>query len=248
MITGDEQHYQRYRDEGFAVHDHIRTFLFRDPGALERLLVERIREQHEAIEVVTERLLARRDDPNALAEMPGLRELQNDLVSFIELRREETQRMLERQQRVWRWLYVACGVLGAAFAAALMVAAVFLRRRLLEPLHSLSHAARRVGAGEFDARVSFGGDDELAAVASSFNRMAERLQQARIEARDAERRFRGIVEGVSAVVWEGDATSLRCSYVSPQAEMMFGHPVEEWIRTDIWRTLILPEDFAKEYS
>jgi PAS domain-containing protein len=38
----------------------------------------------------------------------------------------------------------------------------------------------------------------------------------------AERQLREIVESVNVVVWEADARTLRCSYVSPQAEAMFG--------------------------
>jgi two-component system, cell cycle sensor histidine kinase and response regulator CckA len=243
MISGDEQHLQRFRDEGYAVYDHIRVFLFRDPGTLERLLVERIRERHQAIEVAAQRLFATGRGSEAVADLPGVRELQRDLSTFVDLRRQETERLLERQHAVWRWLYLACGILGIAFGALLVIAGIFLRRRLLEPLNALSQAARRVGAGEFDARVSFGGHDELAAVAASFNHMAERLQQARADAQAAEHRFRELIESLTAVVWEADADTLRCTYVSPQAELMFGHSVAAWTETDIWRTIIHPDDY-----
>jgi two-component system cell cycle sensor histidine kinase/response regulator CckA len=243
FMTGSEEHLQRFREEGYAVYDQIRTFLFRDPGTVERLLVERIRERHQAIEVAAQQAFAERGSVDAPTELPGLAELQDDLVEFIDLRRAETQRMLERQQAVWRWLYLACAVLGATFVAALVTSAMFLRRRLLEPLDALAHAARRVGAGDFDARVPLRGDDEIASVATSFNSMAERLHQARLDAQAAEHRFRELIEGLSTIVWEADADTLACSYVSPQAVSVFGYSTEQWIGTDIWRTLIHEEDY-----
>ena len=244
MDSGDTALLTVFRDEGLAVYDEIRTYLFLDLEPEERLLVERIRERHQAIEVGAQVVFALRDEPGAAREIAGVDELKDQLARFLNLRRERTHRLLIEQQRVWSWLYIACGVLIVAFIAMMFAAAVFLRRRLLEPLRSLTKAARRVGAGDFDVRVPATGDDELADVAQSFNRMAERLQHARRAARDAEHRFRDLIEGVSTVVWEGDAETFRCTYVSPQAEQLLGYKVSEWTTGDIWRTLIHPDDYA----
>jgi PAS domain S-box-containing protein len=232
-----------FRDEGLAVHDEIRRYLFRDLEAEERLLVERLRERYQTIEVNAQRVFGLREAADAPLELSGATELRDQLSAFLALRRERTHRLLTGQQRVWSWLYIACGVLIVAFIATMFAAGLFLRRRLLDPLRSLTKAARRVGSGDFDARVGVIGDDELAHVAQSFNRMAERLQHARRVARDAEHRFRDLVEGVSTVVWEGDPRTFRCTYVSPQAEQMLGYRVAEWTAGDIWRTLIHPDDY-----
>jgi two-component system, cell cycle sensor histidine kinase and response regulator CckA len=242
ILSGHEQYLEEFREEGYAVYDQIRTFLFSDPGTLERLLVERIRERHQIIEVAAQRLFAAGTAAGSAADLPGVRELQNDLASFIELRRAETQRTLEWQHAVWRWLYLACGLLGMLFAGALAAFAIFLRHRLLEPLAALSSAAQRVGVGDFDARVEYSGADELADVATSFNHMAENLQHARRAAQTAEHRFRELVEGISAIVWEADAATLTCSYVSPQAEQLFGYPLARWADAGIWTTIIHPDD------
>ena len=244
LATGEPALIGQFRDEGLEVYDQIRMYLFLDLEPQERLLVERIRERHQAIEVAAQQVFALRGTAEATTEIPGMTQLQDQLRSFLNLRRERTHRLLIEQQRVWSWLYIACGVLIVLFVATLFAAAVFLRRRLLDPLRSLTKAARRVGAGDFDARVNVTGHDELADVAQSFNRMAERLQHARRVARDAEHRFRDLVEGVSTVVWEGDAETLRCTYVSPQAEQLLGYQVSEWTAGDIWRTLIHPDDYA----
>jgi two-component system cell cycle sensor histidine kinase/response regulator CckA len=243
MDSGDPDHIAAFRDEGLAVYDQIRMYLFLDLEPQERLLVERIRERHQAIEVGAQRVFGSRETPDAPVELAGVDELRDQLTAFLSLRRERTHRLLTEQQRVWSWLYIACGILIVAFIGAMFAAAVFLQRRLLDPLRGLTKAARRVGSGDFDARVDFTGDDELANVAQSFNRMAERLQHARRVARDAEHRFRDLVEGVSTVVWEGDAATFRCTYVSPQAEQLLGYRVSEWTTGDIWRTLIHPDDY-----
>ncbi|HEX6306868.1 MAG TPA: PAS domain S-box protein [Longimicrobiales bacterium] len=240
--SGDPEHRTAFRDQGLAVWDLIRAYLFRTLESEERLLVERIRERHQAFEVAAQNAFGTRSEPSASADLPGVSELEADLERFLQLRRERTQAMLDQQHRLWGWLYIASAALAGLFLAAMFVAAVFLRRRLLEPLRALSKAARRVGAGDFDARVSFQGDDELSAVAESFNRMAVRLNQARRAARDAEHRFRDLVEGVSTVVWEADAQTFRCTYVSPQAVQMLGYPLSDWTSGDIWRTMIHPAD------
>ncbi|MBR9988467.1 MAG: PAS domain S-box protein [Gemmatimonadetes bacterium] len=244
MATGDAAHISVFRVEGLAVYDRIRMYLFLDLEPRERLLVESIREQHQAIEVNAQQMFSLREDANAPVELAGSDELRAQLAEFLTLRRERTHLLLSEQERVWGWLYVACGILIVIFVAIMFAAVIFLRRRLLDPMRSLTKAARRIGAGDFDARVDVVGDDELANVAQSFNRMAERLQHARQTARDAEHRFRDLVEGLSTVVWEGDATTFRCTYVSPQAEQMLGYRVSEWTTGDIWRTLIHPDDYG----
>ncbi len=54
-----------------------------------------------------------------------------------------------------------------------------LTSRLLRPLGILSHAARRIGEGDVEARARVEGADELAKLAGEFNTMAERLKRYR---------------------------------------------------------------------
>ena len=64
----------------------------------------------------------------------------------------------------------------AAGAAALALGALIVRQ-ITQPLDKLSGAAQRINAGDLTARVEIQGDDEIAAVARSFNQMADGLQQ-----------------------------------------------------------------------
>ncbi|MGH9009625.1 MAG: sensor histidine kinase, partial [Acidimicrobiia bacterium] len=73
----------------------------------------------------------------------------------------------------------------AAGASMLAAAGVGVRvsRRLLDPLAEVGTAAASIADGELDLRLDVGNDKELAALATSFNRMVASLQE-RIE-RDA---------------------------------------------------------------
>jgi PAS domain S-box-containing protein len=54
-----------------------------------------------------------------------------------------------------------------------------------------------------------------------------------------------LVEGVKAIVWEADATTLQFSYVSRHAETLLGYPAAQWLEhTDFWSVHIHPDDRA----
>jgi PAS domain S-box-containing protein len=54
----------------------------------------------------------------------------------------------------------------------------------------------------------------------------ERLQAAR---RASEERFRDLVQGLDAIVWEADAATLKFSFVSQRAEIILSYPVARWL-------------------
>jgi PAS domain-containing protein len=68
----------------------------------------------------------------------------------------------------------------------------------------------------------------------------ERLQAARQE---SEQRYRDLIHGLDAIVWEADAHTLAFSFVSRRAETVLGYPVERWLREpDFWAHRIHPDD------
>jgi len=75
------------------------------------------------------------------------------------------------RQRELAWLAAICLLLSASAAA--LVALGFRR-----PIAALARAAQALGDTHFDARVADHRSDELGELARSFNRLAERLQQA----------------------------------------------------------------------
>jgi len=68
----------------------------------------------------------------------------------------------------------------------------------------------------------------------------ERLQAAR---QQSEQRYRDLIQGLDAIVWEADARTLAFSFVSRRAETVLGFPVERWLREpDFWAKRIHPQD------
>jgi len=69
----------------------------------------------------------------------------------------------------------------ASLAALLggSVLSIIITSRLLQPLPLMARTVQRIGAGEFDARITIPGRDELAQLASHVNAMAVQLSQYR---------------------------------------------------------------------
>ncbi len=66
---------------------------------------------------------------------------------------------------------------GLTTVLAALLTGNFLARRLTGRLDKMAEAAEKLGRGEFETRVDDTGDDELAVLAGTMNRMAERLQE-----------------------------------------------------------------------
>jgi histidine kinase len=97
----------------------------------------------------------------------------------------------------------------ATFAAILAAVAVsiFTARRIVHPVRSMMRASQHIADGEYHERVDVPGQDELGALALSFNRMAdtlERTEQRRLELigdvahelRTPLSSFKGVLEGL----------------------------------------------------
>lgn len=71
-------------------------------------------------------------------------------------------------------MHLVAGLTSAAIALAV---ALYLAWSLSGPLRAIRAGAERMGEGQLDTRVREGGDDEVRAVASALNRLAETLQR-----------------------------------------------------------------------
>lgn len=71
-------------------------------------------------------------------------------------------------------------ILVIAATAALLTAVLvstFVTRRLVRPIQQMRDASQRIAAGEYNERVAVAEEDELGALARSFNQMAQRLAE-----------------------------------------------------------------------
>ncbi|MBI2524571.1 MAG: PAS domain S-box protein [Candidatus Rokubacteria bacterium] len=145
------------------------------------------------------------------------------------------------------------GVVGRPLDDLLRVDA--LRQRAREvmrtgvPLHDTLVAAELVSRGETrPVRITLTGirlaTDDAARLLMIVEDLAEeeRLQAAR---RVSEERFRDLVQGLDAIVWEAEADTLSFTFVSQRAEGILGYPVDQWL-TDrgFWVKRIHPDDRA----
>jgi PAS domain S-box-containing protein len=87
--------------------------------------------------------------------------------------------------------------------------------------------------------------DWLAFARTMGSQIAQALELSRTLTRlsASERRYRDLVQGIDAVVWEADGQTGQITFLSPQAEKVFGYPPERWREQPNFRTdLIHPKD------
>ncbi len=146
--------------------------------------------------------------------------------------------------------------LGLIVTLTLVIALViwFLGRRLadlltqqLRRLESFSREVLHSGFGSLRAPVE--GSDEVSSLAQSINHMLDRLHQQHQQLREeSERRnqllarYRLLIESTNAVSWEANLPGFHYSFVSPQAERLFGYPLAEWLSADFWDSHVHEED------
>ena len=62
-------------------------------------------------------------------------------------------------------------------------------------------------------------------------------------AREAETRYRGLVNDVEGIVWEADPQTMRPTFVSDQIEEWLGYPAAHWLENPrLWTRIVHPDD------
>jgi PAS domain S-box-containing protein len=127
----------------------------------------------------------------------------------------------------------------AGLAAALvliMVSAVYLRHGVLGPIRRVGKVADARAAGDLSVRAAPSSTLELSRLASSFNTMADalqdshdRLQAQTVELRRSELFLESVLEHVPALLWVKDARKLRFVRLNRAAEQILGRPRAEVI-------------------
>jgi len=128
-----------------------------------------------------------------------------------------------------------------ALLAAWMGGDVFILRRLKE----LVSATKRLASGDLDVRIGPSGTrDEFSVLASSFNEMAESLDERTTQVHQAEAKYRTLVEQIPMVTYTAPLDkALGTFYISPQIESILGYSPKEWLADPgLWVKLLHPED------
>ncbi len=94
-------------------------------------------------------------------------------------------------------------VAAAATGIAGFVLALWLARRITEPIHAVTAGTKRIAAGSYGHKVYAAGTDDLAGLAQSFNDMSERLAVQFAQLEEDRQQLRmilgGMIEGVVAL-------------------------------------------------
>jgi PAS domain S-box-containing protein len=140
-------------------------------------------------------------------------------------------------------------VTAAAIGFALL-SWMYLSRSVTRRVESLVALARKFSLGDYSARTTVRGTDELGMIAVAFNAMASDVEQQATAIRDreqalraSEQRYSTLVDNVDGIVWEADARTFQFTFVSAQAERLLGYPLRRWIdEPTFWADHIHPDD------
>jgi PAS domain S-box-containing protein len=89
------------------------------------------------------------------------------------------------------------------------------------------------------SEITYGGQPARISLAID---VTEKLRAERA-VREAEERYRALVESLPAVIFRDQLDAETNVYISPQVEQLLGYPMSEWERDpDFWRTVVHPGD------
>jgi len=74
-------------------------------------------------------------------------------------------------------MFESLGYAVTASVLAALIVSLFLSRRIVAPVQTLTAASQSIAAGNYDRRVNVGGSDEIAQLAARFNQMTAQLEQ-----------------------------------------------------------------------
>jgi len=193
----------RFDSVGAAVYAHLRGYLSRPLTAAERQQIERIKEEHQQLEVAARRVMSAPSSlsaysADASADMQRHAFTVLDVLrDFVSMRERALESLADTQADTMRRVTVSLVLLVALFALAqVLMVARFVRRRVTLPLEQCADAVSRVGAGDRDVRLPSASDQEFAELAEAFNAMSSRLTEARA---DLETRNSSLSEALSQV-------------------------------------------------
>lgn len=137
-------------------------------------------------------------------------------------------------------------ILAVAAAAAIVAAltvSVFTAQRIVGPIRQMLHASQHIAAGHYDQRVEAPGEDELSALAASFNQMAAALdttEQRRLaligdlahELRTPLSNIRATMEGLTDGVLAADVNTFLAIQQETRRLQRLIHDLEELSRAE----------------
>ncbi|CAN1212761.1 hypothetical protein TUMEXPCC7403_21320 [Tumidithrix helvetica PCC 7403] len=83
---------------------------------------------------------------------------------------------------------------------------------------------------------------EAVALAAHIAGIAIERQSIDLALRESQKQYQDLVNLLPNMFWEADPLTNRMTFVSPQAERIFGYPCDRWLEVDFWCDIIHPDD------
>ncbi|WP_038131053.1 sensor histidine kinase NtrY-like [Thioclava indica] len=177
------------------------------------------------------------------------RKVDGSILSLLDQTRETVSLYQQLESARGRVIF-EFGLVYFGFALILILAAIWMglwfAERLSRPIGRLAAAAERIGAGDLDARViEAEGDDEIATLGHSFNRMTSQLKGQRAalieshrETEESRRMFDSVLSSVTSGVIGLDAEG-RVDFVNRAAMQLLALDAAQVHSKDI--SIVVPE-------
>ncbi len=189
LLSADSGSIRRFDAKGDVAEAEMRRYLFYTLSTSARLQIERMRELHQAFEVVAHRgfeLVKQGDTASARLRLSQLdndaAQLDDAVSSFLQIRLAQHDALEEKNRSIAQVVRTILILAGVALVFLAMGIARSVSRRVLLPLEHVIRTTEALKRGNADARVGPQEYDELKSVASAFNEMAEQMQLSRDQA------------------------------------------------------------------
>lgn len=152
----------------------------------------------------------------------------------------------EAQLRLRYSIIIVAMLMSAAVCIALLLAAR-LQEVVSGPIRDLAMVARTVAVEKnYSLRARHETHDETGMLVNTFNQMLDQIQQRDAELREAEAKYRLLVEQMPAITYTAElGQEGRWHYISPQVESLLGFSPVEWLeQPGLWLSQLHPEDRA----
>ncbi len=121
--------------------------------------------------------------------------------------------------------------------------AFFYARKLMKPISGLVEGAAQMAEGRYQLALPDRSYDEINALATGFQSMAQAVNERETSIADRESRFRNLVNSIEGIVWEYDVDKKVFLFVSRHCELMLGSHFQQWLDApDFWKKHVHPDD------
>ena len=130
--------------------------------------------------------------------------------------------MADARQTRTQTLMIFAGLLGSILATLLILFNFIFKRTIIRPIERLGNTMGTIAGGAMGERIEVGGDDEIGRLGTSFNTMADRIQEQRESLVRAEERYRSLFENAAEGIFQAGIDG-RFLHVNPAMARILGY-------------------------